>query len=488
MKKILTATLLMSALHSFCSTFYVSNTGDDNYTGLSINNAFETLQHASDIVQAGDSVLVLAGTYVGFYLETSGTADDRIVFLAEEGVIINEPNETTDDGINLEGASYVNIEGFYVQGVPRAGIRSVINEGVIIRNNYCTGCGYWGILTGFSENILIEYNTCEYSVEEHGIYFGNSADNPIIRNNTCRFNNANGIHMNADASLGGDGIISGALVEANIIYENGVAGGSGINCDGVQDSYIANNLIYDNHASGISLYMIDAAEPCHGTAVVNNTIIQPDDARWALNLTNGSSGVVVFNNILLSDHAFRGSITADPIVLETLVCDYNIFADRLSVDDGDTNISLVEWQEQTGNDLNSMLSDYSNVVQIDSSFPYDGDLYEIALDNGTLTAGNATLPAIDIIGTLRPFGPQVDIGCFEIIYTSVSENQKNNGVNWCDFASNQLLSLYDVNGKLIGHNTKEYFQRNQHELPQQVYIFKARLQSGELVTGKYLTR
>ena len=41
---------------------------------------------------------------------------------------------------------------------------------------------------------------------------------------------------------GADGIISGALVENNVIYNNGLGGGSGINCDGVQNSVIRNNL------------------------------------------------------------------------------------------------------------------------------------------------------------------------------------------------------------------------------------------------------
>ena len=42
-----------------------------------------------------------------------------------------------------------------------------------------------------------------------------------------------------------------------MIYDNGRGGGSGINCDGVQNSLIRNNLIYNTHASGISLYRID---------------------------------------------------------------------------------------------------------------------------------------------------------------------------------------------------------------------------------------
>jgi parallel beta-helix repeat protein len=141
-------------------------------------------------------------------------------------------NIHTNDGINLEGADYIVIDGFTItnQGgsITRAGIRSVTNTGVVIRNNTIDGMGTWGIFTGFSYNILIENNHCSNSQDEHGIYFSNSGDNPVIRGNICHHNNGCGIHMNGDIGEGGDGIISNALVEGNIIYENGNDGGSGI--------------------------------------------------------------------------------------------------------------------------------------------------------------------------------------------------------------------------------------------------------------------
>ena len=98
--------------------------------------------------------------------------------------------------------------------------------------------------------------------------------------------------------MGGDGIISGALVEGNVIYDNGLGGGSGINADGVQNSIIRNNLIYDTHASGISLYRIDGGGGSSGNLVVNNTVLVAADGRWALNIQSGSTGNTVRNNIL----------------------------------------------------------------------------------------------------------------------------------------------------------------------------------------------
>src|SRR5262249_60466214 len=108
---------------------------------------------------------------------------------------------------------------------------------------------------------------------EHGIYVSNSGDRPVIRGNYVWGNRGNGIHMNGDRFQGGDGIISNALVEQNVIIENGRGGGSGINAAGVQDSRFQNNLIYNTHASGISLYRIDGSEGSKRNVVVNNTVV-----------------------------------------------------------------------------------------------------------------------------------------------------------------------------------------------------------------------
>jgi parallel beta-helix repeat protein len=118
----------------------------------------------------------------------------------------------------------------------------------------------WGILTGWSDNILIENNNVSRSELEHGIYLGNSADGAIVRNNIVWGNRDSGIQFNADRHLAGDGIMSRNRIEGNVVYGNGVGGGAAINLDGVQDSVIQNNLLYDNHSTGIVLYVGFAAD------------------------------------------------------------------------------------------------------------------------------------------------------------------------------------------------------------------------------------
>jgi parallel beta-helix repeat protein len=470
--------IIMGSAHA--TTYYVSTAGNNSYSGLTSGDAFLTLQFASDLVQAGDSVIVMVGAYTGFYHTTSGTASSRIVFHANQSVVISSPNGITDDGINLEGASFVTVEGFIISGMPRAGIRSVTNTDVIIQNNICSYSGYWGILTGFSENITIRFNTCNNSIEEHGIYVGNSADNPVIHGNICYNNNANGIHINADASLGGDGIISHATVTANYIYNNGAAGGSGINCDGVQNSYIANNILFNNHASGISLYKIDAAEPSNGTVVVNNTVYQPVDGRWALNITNGCADVIAFNNILLSDHPFRGSITADPTVLQTLISGFNIVENRMSLDDGETVVSLATWTTQTDLDTQSLLGDpdliFVNVFQNDYHLLPNC----IAVDAGAFSIATSNAPLVDYYGTPRPTGSNNDIGAVEFAASDWIQGIEQAPIlEWKTIAFNAQISIFTPGGQLVFQGYKSDFVLSENRIG--LWLFNCNLGSGKVL-------
>src|SRR5204862_3580962 len=141
-----------------------------------------------------------------------GTATARITFQADPGVVINTPNTFTNlDGIYLNQAGYITIDGFTITAEPRDGIRAVGGPWLIIRNNTSDNNVLTGILTAFTDDILIENNVFSRSQQDHGIYLGNSGDRPVIRGNSVWGNYGNGIHMNGDISQGGDGIISNGL-------------------------------------------------------------------------------------------------------------------------------------------------------------------------------------------------------------------------------------------------------------------------------------
>lgn len=399
------------------SAFVVAPTGSDSAAGTA-SAPWKTLQHAADMVKAGDVVSVQAGAYAGFQMgfsgQQSGVAGSPITFAAQPGAVINAPNAKTSDGIDLEGVSYITIQGFTINNpngtITRAGIRSVTNNHMVIQNNNVDGMGNWGIFTGFSDDVLIQNNTASHSQTQHGIYVSNSGDRPTIRGNTVFGNYACGIHMNGDASMGGDGIISNALVEGNVVYDNGAAGGSAINADGVQNSVFRNNLLYNNHASGISLFMMDGGGPSTNNLVTSNTIIEASDARWDVNIVDGSTGNTVLNNVLDNRNTGHGAINIAADSLSGFRSDYNaIINNRFSPDDGNTYMTLSQWQSATGQDLHSLVTTEAALFVAPSSNNYHLLATAPAIDHGTSTSA----PTIDLDGKPRPSGAGYDMGAYE---------------------------------------------------------------------------
>ena len=406
----------LNLLHA--NTYYVSNSGSNNNNGLSESTAFETIQHASNLVLAGDTVVVLAGTYVGFdHRSNSGTSEMPIVFQGFGDPLINVSGPLRDDGINIEGPDYIIIDGFVVNDMTGGGngIRAVLSNHIIIRNCKCDNNAERGIFTAFTDDILIEYNVSTNAIDEHGIYVSNSSDRPIIRYNECYGNNNIGIHMNGDLSAGGDGTISDAMVYGNIIHDNN--GAAGINMDGCLNPIVFNNLIYNNHFSqGIALFQQDGALPTQGAQIYNNTIIVPSDGRWGILVNLGSQArTKIFNNIILNDHAWRGCVTIESNA-DQFMCDNNIVNDKMSnIGDGST-ISFAAWQG-LGLGANSMLADSkAQIFSNPTNNPpdYSLNVNSQAIDMGTNQVANVLTD--DLLLMSRPQGSIHDIGAYERIF------------------------------------------------------------------------
>jgi len=393
-------------------TFYVAPSGNDTNSGTQVK-PFREIRKALTVVLPGDTILVADGGYLGFDWDTISGSNGAPIAIRATGsnAVVNPTTDRSDnrDTIFINDSSYVIVDNFRSFHANRAALRIEGGDHVTIRNCVFGDNSFWGILTGHSPDLLIENNECYGSSNQHGIYVANSADRPVVRGNRCHNNAGSGIQLNADVNTPpGDGIITEALIENNLIYDNGRSGGGGLNLDGVQDSIIRNNLLYTNHASGIILFQIDGAEGPRGNQILHNTIDQAPDGRWALGIKQTTGTNFVRNNILLNRHSFRGGLQMDTNDVKYVDSDYNVLS-IITTNDGDTTLTLAQWQAN-GHDTHSITGALATVFVDVNAGNY--------LLKTNSPAVNAAVPLADMTndfdGNPRPFGVAPDIGCYEL--------------------------------------------------------------------------
>ncbi len=377
---------------------------------------FATIQEAADVVAPGEVVLVFDGSYAGFDLSTSGTAADRIWVRALGTGAVIDTDGPSGHGVWLRDVSYVTIEGLRIVGVSGRGVAhreaspTDPSVGLIIRGNTVQDAEGGGMYLSEVADSLIEGNSisnCGFSSSDltHGIYLANAgSDGTILRGNHIWGSGTAGIHFNGDLSIGGDGIISGLVVEENVIHDNGQ---NGLNMDGVQDSLIQNNLIYGNVSNGLRAYAIDGAEGPQGLVIVNNTFHVPAGAGWCVRITEDLGGSVVFNNILMND-GNNGSIALDNTA--GFASANNAVVDTFTPDRDDSYLSLSEWQG-LGYDAGSFLTTPSALFVDAAAGDYTLLGGGPAVDAGITTFSSQSAPTTDLTGAPRDISP--DVGAYE---------------------------------------------------------------------------
>ncbi len=405
------------------TTHYVDPAGSNDAPGTKAA-PWETLQHAVDNVAAGDTIVVNPGTYAGMRIEHSGEPGALITLTAavRGTVVIDRPGPSNVHDSNLEietwdGDGTVHhwvVKNIEVRGAPNAGIdvrgtASNHSHHITIRNVKVHHNGVATTKTGIFF-AFVDYATVtganSHHNGEHGIYLSNSGDHFTIQRNRLHHNERCGLHINGDLSQGGDGVISAGQIDANRIEANGAEGCSGINLDGVTDTTISNNVIVENHATGIAVFQQDGAVCSRQITIANNTIVQAADGRWAVTVgTGGCRDLTILNNVLLTRHPWRGAIELPDLSVPGLHSDYNLVADRFSTDDGDTTISIAQWRKATGQDTHSRVAGINAVFATGS--------YRHLADGPAEDAGTTVALAHDHDDVARPTGAANDIGAYE---------------------------------------------------------------------------
>jgi Right handed beta helix region len=371
------------------TTYYVSPSGDDANPGT-MTKPWQTIQHAGGIVKAGDTVLVMAGTYDGAifgwdtppcsgdkYCVVAGTAAHPILFEADPSavsgsVVIASRNAENPVGFDLEpGCDYVDIVGFTVTnaGTSDMGAGTITKDGIgvstvkgnkILNNTVDGVSGIGGILVDTATDVVVAGNTLIHTkgtgTTGHGMYVSGSSVGVQVLGNLIHDNDYVGIHVNGDVSEGLPGVVKGILVSGNVIYDNGQ---NGINADGLESSTIANNVIYGNARNGIELYQIDAYGGSTANVIVNNTIdqsmiggsyaisigacaydnqsSQPTPADCMTSSADTSTGNIAFDNVLLGGAGTVSDVASDDLSTST---NLTTASSKLFVDAASGNYTL----------------------------------------------------------------------------------------------------------------------------------------------------
>jgi hypothetical protein len=412
-------------------TYYVATTGNDSTGDGSSAKPWKTPQFAVQWLLPGDTLIIRQGTYVawisgwdgpnqGAYSLIAGTSGKPIAIKADPSapagsVIINGRNNKVAAGIDFEpGCDWIVLSGLTQTDTghvcTKAGIKYTGQNG-IIQNCTVNGTGgIGGIFIDNSNDTQILNNTVLNCIGTnttgHGMYVSGTCTGVIVRGNIIHDNAYVGLHVNGDISEGGVGIVTNALIENNLFYNNGQ---NSINADGIQNSTIQNNLIYGYANYGICLYQIDAGSPSKGNTIVNNTIVSTKTgAGAAFRVLNAGVNNTVLNNILLGGSNIALRVSADS--LAGFVSDYNIASATTSYfqsDDTGTTQSFASWKTSRSQDLHSLIATATQLFVSTTD-------YHLLANSPAINVGTSNkAPSKDLEGTSRPVGTGFDIGCYE---------------------------------------------------------------------------
>ncbi len=312
MKKIILTTLTgMISVLSFAQTnYYVATTGNNTNNG-STGNAWQTIQYGVSQLNEGDTLNIMAGTYLGkIDINISGTSNEEITIrnYSNDNVIIN--GLTLPDYeylLKIENVNYINIEGLKFQDYQKLdaiGILIINSSNISILNNEFSNIDYSSTALGQTPNASQNSQPI--------IVFGRDPINSI--NNLAI--NGNIIHdceTGWSECLSINGNIDGFEVKNNHIYNNTnipiVAIGHEGECpdptlDQARNGLIKNNNIHDNpsaYAAAGGIY-IDGGK---SVTIENNTSYNNDYGIEIGCENNGNaqndpsaSNIVVRNNLI----------------------------------------------------------------------------------------------------------------------------------------------------------------------------------------------
>lgn len=454
--------------------YYVSPSGSNRNVGTSTDRPFRTIQKAARTARPGDTVRVMAGTYIeSVRLTRSGEDGAPITFTAHgDGPAILDgqyrgcpaggvPSSTAHRAAFIgAGVSHIMIEGLEVTRYCYSGIYfegdssdlTILNNSVHHNGNTLPdGDPDDDLLSGGIRLIgyeptapvrdaLIENNTVVENVSTNSTS-GSGIDaffvmDCTIRGNLVDRNNGNGILIEDSQNV---------LAERNIIRNNmgdfDGWGTAGIWLDGGSIVTVRGNWIERNVWAGLEITDEESSDP-YGYEIVNNVLV---GNRYGMYISGiGQKGKPrnrIYNNTIVDSTGIGVWLHHQWVPAETQLKFTDFFNNIVSQQGQDRFALIVEGNPYEGVVLNKNLyyreggaapvkwkgrecsvSQYRKLSGWDSAgrsgapFFRDADLldYHLLASSPAQDAGSSRfMPSDDYDGHSRPVGQRVDIGAFE---------------------------------------------------------------------------
>jgi hypothetical protein len=444
-------------------SLYVSPSGD-NSTGLTPATAFRTPQQAADVTVPGDTVFVMNGTYetqlyyeVNLQVRRSGRADAPITYKAFPG---DQPKLKSRGygAIRVEGATYINIEGFEVEGSrneitidearavicdkPVTGRNVVLAQSsgidviplfddayvnilarshhVSVRGNRVHGFGGGGIGSGGSDYLTFENN----EVFDNALYSGYASSGMGMYQ-----------QWNSDRPTAGqEGKTYKNFIRGNVLHDNEnlfgftrtptnpcdraskITDGNGIIIDDFRSSQpggtqsepyvgrtlIENNVSYNNGGRGVNVYSSNYVDVVNNTLVRNAKTTGPTSDIDSEVSAGDATDVRFLNNIIVARPTQKASnlfsVANNQADLNSIRLDNNLVFGGTTFNAGSGSGNI------TGKDP-LFRNDSANDFTLTEASP--------AIDAGASSLNGLTAPIVDARQTPRPQRNGIDLGAFE---------------------------------------------------------------------------
>ena len=254
---------------------------------------FCTIAPAGSRVTAGQTVLVLSGTYrETVTVSRSGAPSAPIKFVAAHGsnVSVTGAPAGRSFGFYVNASKYVTVQGFRVTGTGADGIVVTSSSSIVLRGNHISYAGKpaigklaTGIRLEAVTDSVVAGNTVDHNTN-YGIYLQSGSTRNLIVGNRV-FRNARVIQRGAS---GIELLTSpGNTVSRNILHDNEDSGIGFLH--GSNNNLVCDNVVYENGDHGIDNY--DST----GQRIIANTVYK--NATAGINVEAGSTGATIANNI-----------------------------------------------------------------------------------------------------------------------------------------------------------------------------------------------